>query len=233
MKKLLLILSIICFVSACQYKSGSGNIITQTRNLGDFAGVNVGGGFEVEIKIGSNRKVVVEADDNVIDDIETSIDNGQLKISLRNGMSYNNVHMKVFVTAPEINKINSSASADVEVKDELSSENKIVLNASSGSSIKATLNAPEANADASSGAEINLEGRTKNFDAQASSGASVKASDLLSENTIAESSSGGTVEVHASVKLNAKANSGGTVSYRGAANVVSNENSGGSINKKD
>ncbi len=233
MKKILLFVTIICLATACQYKSGSGDLVTQTRNLGDFTGVDVGGGFDVEIKTGSSIKVVVEADDNVIDDIKTSIDNGQLKISLKNGMSYNDVHMKVFVTAPEINKISGSASADVEVKDELSSENKIVLNASSGSSIKATLNAPETNADASSGAEINLKGRTRNFDAQSSSGASVNASDLLSENTIASSSSGGTVEVHASVKLNAKASSGGSVSYRGAATVISNVNSGGSINKKE
>ena len=152
---------------------------------------------------------------------------------MSNGMSYNDVHMKVFVTVSDLNKINSSAAADVDVKDELSSDNTIDLSASSGSSIKVIINAPEAKADASSGGEIEISGRTKNFDVEVSSGSSVHASKLLSENTIAEASSGGTAEVHASVQLDAKASSGGTISYKGAATAITKESSGGSINKSN
>jgi hypothetical protein len=39
------------------------------------------------------------------------------------------------------------------------------------------------------------------------------------------------MEVHASVKLDAKASSGGTVKYRGPANVVKKASSGGNIEK--
>ena len=233
MKNIFLILSLICIVTSCRYKTGSGNIATQNRNLAAFTTMSVAGGFDVEVKKGINTKVIVEADDNIIDDIETSVHNGQLKISIRNGISYNDVHMKVFVTVTELNKINSSASADVDVKDELSSDNTIGLSASSGSSIIVIINAPEAKADASSGGEIEISGRTKNFDVEVSSGSSVHASKLLSENTIAEASSGGTAEVHASVQLDAKASSGGTISYKGAATAITKESSGGSINKSN
>jgi hypothetical protein len=233
MKKILLILWVVFFVTACGYKSGSGVIVSETRNLGSFTAVNVGGGFEVEIKLGNNPKLLVEADDNIINDIETRVDNNQLKISMRDGISYNNVHMKIFITAPLINKISSAASADVKVKDELTADDKIIIRASSGSSIIARLNAPAADVDASSGAEIDLAGRTKNLEVQASSGASIDADELLSENTNAQTSSGATVKVHASVKLDAKASSGGSVSYRGAATAVAKESSGGVIDKKD
>jgi hypothetical protein len=233
MKKILLILWVVFFVTACRYKSGSGVIVSETRNLGSFTAVNIGGGFEVEIKLGTNPKLLVEADDNIINDIETRVENNQLKISMRDGMSYNNVHMKVFITAPQINKISSAASADVNVKDELTDDGKIIIRASSGSSIKARLNAPAADVDASSGAEIDLTGRTKNLEVQASSGASIDADELLSENTNAQTSSGASVKVHASIKLDAKASSGGTVSYRGAATAVTKESSGGSIDKKN
>jgi hypothetical protein len=233
MKKILLILSVICLAISCRYKTGSGNIVTQNRNLAAFTTMSVAGGFDVEVKKGINTKVIVEADDNIIDDIETSVHNGQLKITMSNGMSYNDVHMKVFVTVSDLNKINSSAAADVDVKDELSSDNTIDLSASSGSSIKVIINAPEAKADASSGGEIEISGLTKNFDVEVSSGSSVHASKLLSENTIAEASSGGTAEVHASVQLDAKASSGGTISYKGAATAITKESSGGSINKSN
>ena len=233
MKNILFILLATCLVTSCRYKTGSGNIITQNRNLGAFTTLSVGGDFDVEVTKGNNTKVIVEADDNIIDDIETSMDNGQLKISIRNGLSYNNVHMKVFVTVSELNKISSSASADVDVKDELSSENAIDLSASSGSSIKIIINTPEANANASSGGEIDISGRTKNFEVEVSSGSTINAMKLLSENTTAQASSGGTATVHASVKLDAQASSGGTISYRGAATTIIKESSGGSINKSN
>lgn len=233
MKSILLSLSMICFFASCQYKTGSGNIVTQNRNMGSFTGVEAGGGVDVEIKIGSTTKVMVEADDNIIDDIETSIENNKLKISIKDGVSFNNARMKIFIMAPAITSISSSAAADIEAKDVLTSDSKITIRASSGSSIKAPLNAPITEADASSGSDIELSGRTKNLEVQASSGASIDAYELLSENTIAETSSGASVEVHASVQLNAKASSGGIVSYKGEASTVKKENSGGSVNKKD
>jgi hypothetical protein len=233
MKKFLFILSAICLFTACRFKSGSGEIITQHRNLENFTGIDVGGDFDVEINTGSSTKVTVEADNNIIDDIETSTNAGQLKISVKEGIQYNNVHMKIFITAPEINKIQSAASADVIVKDWLKSNGKIIFKASSGSSIKASVDAPNTDSDASSGADIILSGRTQNLLVEASSGASVKAYELLSENTNAQTSSGAKAEVHASVKLQAKASSGGNISYRGNPSVVRNESSGGAVEKNN
>jgi len=233
MKNLLLMVAILGCMAGCEYKNGSGNLITQTRNVDRFKAVIVGGGFDVEIRIGSPAKVVIEADDNIIDDIEATVNNGQLKISINDGISFNDAHMKVFITSNEISRISSSASAKVVVIDEIESDENISLKASSGSSIKATVNAPVTEADASSGAEIVVKGRTKKFEAESSSGATVKASDLLSENTTAQASSGASTSVHASVQLNAKASSGGSVTYRGEASAVVKESSGGSIAKSN
>ena len=220
-------------LSACQYKSGSGDIVTETRTVNEFKALNVSGGFDVEIRKGNTFKVSVEADDNIIQDIETSVDNNQLKISMENGVSYRNAHMKIFITAPGLEKISSAASADINFKDEMTSGNKIKINASSGSSIKGAVNAPDIDVDASSGSEVALTGRTKNLDVQVSSGASVDAFELLSENTSAKTSSGASADVHASIKLDAKASSGGKVNYRGAANAIKSESSGGSVTKEN
>ena len=233
MKNTLLMLFIASIMVGCQYKSGSGNLVTQTRDVAAFKSVKVSGDFEVEIKNGSPAKLVIEADDNLIDDVEVTVDNGQLKISMQDGFSLSDAHIKEFITSNEISGISSSASARVVALDALESEENIILKASSGSSIKATLNAPAVEADASSGAEILVQGRTKSFDAASSSGATVKGIDLLSENTVAKASSGATTSVHASVQLNASASSGGNVTYRGEATAVKKESSGGSIAKTD
>lgn len=226
-------LAMIGVIESCDHKNGSGTIVTQTRNVGTFNEVSIGGAFEVQIKMGSAAKVVIEADDNIIDYIEATVKKGQLKISLNDGLSINDAHMKVFITTTELDLVNSSASAKVVVLDEMKSDEKVVLKASSGSNISAAIISPATEADASSGAEIVVKGRTKTFKAESSSGASVKASELLSENTIAQSSSGGSTSVHASLQLNAKASSGGSITYRGEAEAVIKESSGGSITKKD
>jgi hypothetical protein len=174
---------------------------------------------------------VVEADDNLVDDVETSVESGKLKIRMREHLNVSNAHLKVFITAPSLTSIQSSASADITVIGNLSADETIRLNASSGSSITATVDAPGVEADASSGAKIDLDGRTRNFDAESSSGASVDAGELLSESTKASTSSGASLQVHASVQLDARASSGGTVKYRGPATVVKKESSGGNIEK--
>ncbi len=230
MKKILMIILAISVLGACRYKRGSGNIITEKRNTGSFTGIMVAGGFEVEVKNGP-VDVIVESDDNIIKYIRTDVVNGVLKIRM-DQINLNDAHLKVYITAPEINNIKTSASANVEAKDVLKSGEAIRLHSSSGSEIKAELDAPDVFADASSGSQIDLSGKTRNFDAESSSGSTVNANGLLSENTTARVSSGATAEVHASLTMNATASSGGNIKYRGAGTVKKSVSSGGSVEKE-
>jgi len=233
MKQILFFLITVFSLASCSYTSGSGNIITENRSVGDFTGISVGGDFDVEVKIGPATEVRVEADDNIMRHIETIVSGSTLKIRTRDLHNYGDVHMKVYITTPSLVKVNASASARVDVKDELKSTEKISFSASSSGNIHADVDAPDVEADASSGADLNLTGKTRTYNAQASSGASIKSYDLLSENTIVQVSSGASARVHASVSLNAQASSGGTVAYHGGATVSKTESSGGSVSKKD
>ena len=232
MKNLLIAFASLLFFSACHYRTGSGNIVTEKRSTGSFTGVSAAGGFQVEIKNGPAEEVTVEADDNLIKYIETDVSGGQLRIRLK-VHNVNDAHLKVFITAPEINKLNASAAADIEAKDGLKSSGEINLQASSAAKITTAVDAPSVKADASSAGEISLSGRTKNFTAESSSGSNIKASQLLSENTVATASSGASAHVHASVTLEANASSGGNINYLGGANVKVSQSSGGSVNKED
>jgi len=213
-------------------KRGSGNIITEKRNTGSFKSINVGGGFSVELKTGPTE-VIVESDDNIIKYIETEVENGQLKVRLRHLTSISDAHMKVYISSPEINNIDASASADIEVKDVLRSEGAIELHSSSGSSINAKLDAPEVIVNASSAGGMDLSGRTRDLKATSSSGATINAKELLSENAVINASSGASAHVHASLSIDANASSGGNISYRGGAtNVKKSESSGGGVEKE-
>ena len=233
MKHLLLLLPILFVLSSCHVITGSGNIISDKRITGDFTGISVGGDFQVELSTGSATEVTVEADDNVMPYIETRVSSGVLKIRTKNLHSYSNVHMKIYITAPDITDINVSASADLIAKDILKSDRSISFHASSSGTITAEVEAPEVANSASSAATIKITGKTKSYTADASSGADLKAADLLSENTNVTVSSGASAHVYASINLTANASSGGNISYRGGANVQKTSSSGGSVNRSE
>lgn len=232
MKKLLIIFLAFSVLAGCRMKRGSGNIVTEKRNTGSFKGISVGGGFNVELKTGATE-VIVESDDNIIKYIETEVENGQLKVRLSHINNLSDAHLKVYISSPEINDIEASASADIEAKDVLKSGGTMELHSSSGSNINAKLDAPEIIANASSGGGIDLSGRTRDLKATSSSGSTIDAKELLSENTTANVSSGATAHVHASLSLDATASSGGHITYRGGAvNVKKSESSGGGVEKE-
>lgn len=233
MKQFLILLFAIFTLTSCDHTSGSGNIVTETRNTGSFDAISVGGSFDVEVKMGDAVSVVVEADDNIMKYIETRVSGKTLKINTEDMHSFSNVHMKVYVTVPALTAISASASAEVTGENMLTSPDKLVFKASSSASIKAEVNAPEIVTDANSSATITLRGKTKDHKTEASSSAEINAFELLSENTTANVSSSANIEVHASVSLNARASSSGNIEYKGAATVTKSENSSGSVEKKD
>jgi hypothetical protein len=233
MKHVLFLLSAMVIISSCRFTTGSGNIVTDKRSVGNFSGISVSEGIEVEVKIGPVTEVTVEADDNIIKHIETRVKGSTLRIEIDDLHNLSDVHTKVYITTPDLNNIWASSSAEVQVLDVLTGKERVSFHASSSGDIKADIDAPEVEVEASSAGSINLRGKTRNYDAQASSGAEIKTFDLLSENTKVQVSSGASATVHASISLKASASSGGSITYHGAAEATKSESSGGSISKRN
>jgi hypothetical protein len=233
MKHIFFLLSALVIISSCRFTTGSGNIVTDKRSVGNFSGISVSEGIEVEVKIGPVTEVTVEADDNIIKHIETRVKGSTLRIEIDDLHNLSDVHTKVYITTPDLNNIWASSSAEVKVLDVLAGKERLSFHASSSGDIKADIDAPEVEVEASSAGSINLRGKTRNYDAQASSGAEIKTFDLLSENTKVQVSSGASAMVHASISLNASASSGGSITYHGAAEATRSESSGGSISKRN
>lgn len=234
MKNLLLIGLVWLTLVGCDHKTGSGNMLTRTEDVASFNKLKVSGSFYVEVVPGSaEQRVQVTADDNIMEDVLLSVEDGELEIKMRSGTNYNNVYPKVIINIATLEKISTAASAKVQVKNTLKSSGIVQFETSSAGTIIADVDAPTIDAQSSSGSTIELSGRTKNYDAQASSGSKIKSAELLSENTDVQTSSGASAQVHASVTLKAQASSGGGINYKGAGSVTMKESSGGSISKMD
>ncbi len=229
--KYLALFAIVVFSLSCRYsKSGSGNIIKETRNVSDFNAITVSQSIEVDIQQGTQTSVQVEADDNIISYVETVNNGGKLSIRLKNLTNIRNATLKVHIIAPNVESFTTSSAAKIKSNGLISSSNQIEINASSASNISLQMQAPSVKMESSSAAELNISGKTKDANVEASSGSNIDVQNLKAENVTASASSGSTVKVFASVSVDASSSSGSNIIFTGgASSVKKNESSGGSV----
>ena len=215
MPKLIYPILLLLILSSCHAITGSGTIITETMHPGEFTGIKSSGSIDIEVKNGSTEQVEIEADDNVMKYIVTDIQNGVLDVRYKSHLSLMNSHVKVFVTAPEINKLVVSGSADIISHDTLQVSNKLESNIDGSGGIKVFVNAPSVTSIVDGSGTIELKGRTRNFNASISGSGDIKCHNLLSENTTVVIDGSGAAHVYASISLSATVSGSGDVYYSG------------------
>src|SRR4051794_23290326 len=75
-----------CYYSNRRHVSGNGSSGTETRTITGFTGVETHGDIDVVVNQG-NFSVKVEADQNILQYIETTVENGHLVVGFRRGIS--------------------------------------------------------------------------------------------------------------------------------------------------
>ena len=228
---------VICFLAAISFSScnqmhGSGNIIREKRETGDFKGLSVGGAFEVEVKNGPTN-VEVEADDNIMKMIETDVRNGVLRIRAKDGTNFQDATFRVFVSTPQLQSVKSSGASNVKLKDLVKSDESLEFDVSGAAHIAGAVDAPEVNAEISGAGKLELSGRTRDYVARVSGSGELKSSELRSENTDVHVSGAGNARVHASVLLKGDASGAGNIIYNGGARVEQHTSGAGSVKKED
>ena len=224
------------FTSSCAFdinfgegKRGNGEVVEERREVvANFTEVHASEGLDVFVTQGTDFKITVEADENIIDLIGTDIRDGRLKVHAIENIG--RATKNVYVTLPDISELNSSSGADLIVQNTISAD-RIELDASSGSDLEVEVNAQEVIADASSGADIKVSGRTDVLYADASSGSDIKARGLVTKRCTADASSGADISVNVSESLVADASSGADISYTGDASVQKKKSVSGSVHK--
>ena len=225
------------FASSCMFdanfgsgKQGNGQVTEETRTVTeDFTEVYASEGLDVFVTQDDEFKILVEADENVIDLIGTDINNGRLKIHTTENIG--RATKNVYVSLPRVTALESSSGADLLGQNVISSES-LHIEASSGSDIEAEVSANEIKANCSSGADIKLSGKTDNFYADASSGSDIRARGLEARTCDANASSGADIDVTVTESLIADASSGADISYSGDPSVQKSKSVSGSVRKQ-
>jgi hypothetical protein len=94
---------------------GSGTISKQARQVAHFNGVALSVPAKVELHIGSGEGVTIEADDNLLPLIETSVDNGTLKIRpTRENLNLRAHTLHITVNARDIDHLSVGGSGSID-----------------------------------------------------------------------------------------------------------------------
>ncbi len=210
---------------------GNGNVTEEVRQVGEFDRIHVSAGMNVYISQGSPAKVVVIADSNLHEAIETKVEGSELKISVNENIRWAK-EKKVMVTVEKLAGVVATSGSNAYSQTKIMSEN-LELDASSGANQTMEVNANILKAGCSSGANIHLSGLAKDAELETSSGANLIGPDLKTEQCKMSASSGGNVSATVTGKLEAHASSGGNVVYYGEpASVDVNTSSGGNVHRK-
>ena len=101
-------------VAACT--TGSGNLVTETREVGEFDRIEVPSGIAVElfIEAGSPTQVTTHFDDNLQDKIRTEVVDGTLIIEADGSFTVTGSGRKVEVEVPSLSSLAVSGGANVQ-----------------------------------------------------------------------------------------------------------------------
>ncbi|RYY54027.1 MAG: DUF2807 domain-containing protein [Chitinophagaceae bacterium] len=213
---------------------GDGNVVNQTRNISNFSGVEAGGAVDVYLSTDSGYSVRVEADQNLQEYIEVYLDGGTLRIRNANNTSVEPSRpIKVYVSAPNLEKLGASGASNIYGSGKITTSREMDIDLSGASRIRAEIKSPRVTVEMSGACSAELKGETRDLSIEASGSSDLKAFDLLAENVDIDISGAGSVEVYASVKLNAGASGASNIRYKGTASVSTDISGAGSVKKAE
>lgn len=196
---------------------GNGQVTSENRNAGgSFTGVHTRGNFNVFVTIGNTAAVKIEGESNILPYIETYVESGRLVVRSKDNVSLNTMQpVKVYITTPQINKIESEGMGDIVGQTPIADASKIELQLKGNGNVDLDVDAPEVEATIGGIGSIRLKGQTKNFDCKILGQGSLSAFDLQTEATKLTILGNGGADVSASVKLNVTIAGNGNVRYKG------------------
>lgn len=110
---------------------GEGNLETRTLDLASFDKISLFGVDHLTLKQGDLQEVKVTGHPNIIDELNTSVNNKEWEIRLRDGC-YNNADMDILVTIPNLKAANLTGSGSIIVEDFTDQENQLFAISGSG-----------------------------------------------------------------------------------------------------
>ena len=225
-----LLLVAIFTVTACGSVKGSGDLVTETRQVKNFDRIDLSGSGEVVVTQGGSESLSIETDDNVMKYVKAEVEGGTLKLGFKNGVNFISPTRLVFtVSVDDLTGLAISGSGDVEAN-RLETD-RLEADVSGSGDIQITdLNAGDVKVEISGSGEVYLDGQATDQDINISGSGKYLAEDVCSESVRVSISSSGGATICATGTLDSNISGSGSVNYYGKPSVNSSVSGSGSLN---
>ncbi|GAB3876257.1 head GIN domain-containing protein [Hymenobacter segetis] len=209
----------------------------ETRSVGSFTEISLGGSARVVVKQGSPQSVVVEASKEDLADFETEVKSSQLRLGFRQSsgrMFSNKSHgpVTVYVTAPSLTALRVGGSGKMEVNGALQADAMTLAVSGSGDLLVPQLKAGHLETAVSGSGDVTVGGTCPSNEIRISGSGKVKAHDLKTETSRARISGSGDAHVYASRTADASISGSGNMYVAGGAQLSSAVHGSGRITKE-
>jgi hypothetical protein len=228
----LLLLAIMLTVAGCNagLVRGSGDLITETRQVSNFDSIDLSGVGEVIITQGGSESLSIETDDNVMKHLKIVVENGTLKLGFEEGFQSITPTRLVFsVGVDDLTGLTVSGSGDIKA-DALEADQLSVIVSGSGSVQVANLLASKVTVDISGSGKVNLGGDATAQVVTISGVGEYLAGDVCSKSVEIDVSGSGNATVCVIETLDTNISGSGSINYYGRPSINSAGSGSGTLN---
>lgn len=203
------------FLGCTDAIEGNGNIVQIGREVPNFQDLLSKGSIDVEIQPGDNYTLKVVGDENIISYVVTEVRDSELQIYFQDNVSIRSSNVKVLVSVPFLNKIETTGSGNI-VSSGTIANNKMITVVSKGSGdVDLSVNAPAVKLTGAGSGDFKLTGQTKDLDCTFAGSGNMDSRDLRAENVKIKISGSSNAKLFASVDLAANISGSGNILYWG------------------
>ena len=203
----------------------------ETLDVSTFTGVSLGISGDLYLTQGSPQKVVIQAENN-LDEIETEVRNGVLRIKTDNWNSRIK-GVKIWITMPEVEALIISGSGDIFAETPINADELELSVSGSGSINLPELNGDEIEAAISGSGDLKLAGSADEMELRISGSGSMFAEGLKVNECGIKISGSGSCKIDVTGELDASISGSGKVTYYGNPQIDARISGSGKVRKED
>ena len=208
---------------------GEGPVVMNEFEIDNFNQLSLHSGWKVLLIPSDENKLVLEANENLVELLEIEQKGNRLKIDSEKLIKKADSKLIQLYYNQELTEIKTSSGVYL-IAEDIKHSGNLNLVSTSGSKLELSFEGEKLAAETTSGASIHLTGSAAYLVVKSTSGSGFEAETFLAKKAKAKANSGANINLNVEEELEAKATSGAIIKHNsGIKNVSKDTNSGGTI----
>ena len=211
---------------------GSGNVVTETRDVSGFHAIDISYPAQVRVKQGSKESLEIEAEDNLLPGLKTQVKNGVLDIFYKptNGKHVNPTKtVKITIVVKDLTSVDFTSAGDLTIENLKTNALDVSLSGAGNLKLNKIL-VKALGVDLSGAGSMSASGTADDLNLNISGFGDFKGTDLHSKDAQVDISGAGSATTWVDNNLDAQISGAGSISYYGSASVTKQVSGVGGVN---